>query len=105
MKTAVPRPIMLIAALALFCSTQATTFAQKDSVPKPQNNLALGADEVKRLMLLIAPNEHGEITKQECMKFMEAEFDRLDKDKSAVLDAKELAQSRVRVSPFAKLGK
>jgi hypothetical protein len=26
------------------------------------------------------PNEKGKITKQEWMKFMEAEFDRLDKD-------------------------
>lgn len=39
------------------------------------------------------------------MKFMEAEFDRVDKDKSGALDAKELAQSRVRVSAFATTGK
>jgi hypothetical protein len=39
------------------------------------------------------------------MKFMEAEFDRLDKDKTGELDAKELAQSRLRVSNFSKVGK
>jgi hypothetical protein len=39
------------------------------------------------------------------MKFIEAEFDRLDKDKTGVLDAKELAQSRLRASPFATVGK
>jgi hypothetical protein len=43
--------------------------------------------------------------KQEWMKFMEAEFDRLDKNKSGELDAKELAQSKLQVSPFAKVGK
>jgi hypothetical protein len=39
------------------------------------------------------------------MKFMEAEFDRLDKNKSGELDAKELAQSRLRVDPFTNVGK
>jgi hypothetical protein len=43
--------------------------------------------------------------KQEWMKFMEAEFDRLDKNKSGELDAKELAQSKLQVSPFCKSGK
>jgi len=36
---------------------------------------------------------------------MEAEFDRLDKDKSGVLDAKELAQSRLRVSHSQNVGR
>jgi hypothetical protein len=36
---------------------------------------------------------------------MEAEFDRLDKDKSGDLDAKDLAQSSLRVSHFARVGK
>ena len=36
------------------------------------------------------------ISKQEFMSFMEAEFDRLDKDKSGELDPKELTQSRIR---------
>jgi hypothetical protein len=36
---------------------------------------------------------------------MEAEFDRLDKDKSGELDPKELAQSRLRAAPFASVGK
>ena len=79
--------------------------AQKASVPKQQDKLSLGEDDVKRLMLLIDPNENGKITKQAWMKFMESEFDRLDKDKSGELDAKELARSRLTVSPFTKAGK
>jgi hypothetical protein len=39
------------------------------------------------------------------MKFMEAEFDRLDKDKSGDLDVKELAQSQLSASNFSKVGK
>jgi len=36
---------------------------------------------------------------------MEAEFDRLDKDKNGDLDAKDLAQSKLRVSHFTSVGK
>lgn len=82
-----------------------SSFAQKASVPKQQDKLGLGEDDVKRLMLLIDPNENGKITKKAWMKFMESEFDRLDKDKSGELDAKELARSRLTVSPFTKVGK
>lgn len=79
--------------------------AQKASVPKPQDKLALGEDEVKKLLLLIDMNKNGKITKQEWMKFMEAEFDRLDKNKTGELDARELSHSRLRVSPFYAAGK
>jgi hypothetical protein len=81
------------------------SFAQKAAAPKPQDKLALGEDEVKQLLLLIDTDKTGKITKQEWMKFMEAEFDRLDKNKSGELDAKELAPSRLRVSTFDKAGK
>jgi hypothetical protein len=39
------------------------------------------------------------------MKFMEAEFDRLDKPKTGYLDIKELMQSKLRVSHFSSVGK
>jgi Secreted protein acidic and rich in cysteine Ca binding region len=54
---------------------------------------------------LIGANKNGKITKQAWMKFMEWEFDRLDKNKSGELDAKELARSRLTVSPFTNVGK
>lgn len=79
--------------------------AQKASVPKKQDQLALGEDEVKQLLLLIDTQNRGKITKQQWMNFMEAEFERLDKNRSGELDIAELAQSRLRVSPFAKAGK
>ena len=69
--------------------------AQKASVPKPQDNLALGEDEVKKLLLVMEPDKRGKISKQEYMKFMEAEFERLDKDKNGELDVKKLTQSSV----------
>jgi len=71
----------------------------KAAVPKPQDKLALREEEeVKQLLLLMDKDKNGRISKAERMKFMEAEFDRLDKDKSGDLDVKELTQSKLRVS-------
>ena len=51
-------------------------------------------------------DKNAKISKKEYMSFMEAEFDRLDKDKSGELDPKELTQSQFRVShPFTSVGK
>jgi Ca2+-binding EF-hand superfamily protein len=50
-------------------------------------------------------NKNGKISKQEWMKFMEAEFERLDKDKRGVLDVNELAQSKLRGNYFISVGK
>jgi hypothetical protein len=97
--------ILLVAVLFGIGANLRSSFAQKASAPKQEDKLALGEEDVRRLMLLIGPNENGKITKQEWMKFMESEFDRLDKDKSGELDAKELSRSRLTVSPFTKVGK
>jgi Ca2+-binding EF-hand superfamily protein len=67
--------------------------------------VALGEEQAKQLLLLIDTDKKGVISKQEWMKFMEAEFDRLDKAKNGELDVKELTQSRLRVSHFASVGK
>jgi hypothetical protein len=75
--------------------------AQKAPVPKPRNKLALGEDEVMKLLLIMEPDENGKISKEEYMKFMEAEFARLDKDKNGELDVKKLTQSNVPASRFA----
>jgi len=97
--------VLLAAVLFGIGANLKSSFAQKASAPKQQDKLALGEEDVKRLMLLIDPNQNGKITKQAWMKFMESEFDRLDKDKSGELDAKELSRSRLAVSPFTKVGK
>lgn len=57
------------------------------------------------MLLLVDTDENGRISKEEWMKFMEAEFDRLDKDKKGQLDFKELTQSKLRVSHPVNVGK
>jgi Ca2+-binding EF-hand superfamily protein len=56
-------------------------------------------------VLLMDTNKNGKISKQEFMTFMEAEFDRLDTNKSGDLDVKELRRSKLRVSHFVTAGK
>ena len=75
--------------------------AAQQPAPKP-DKLALGENEVKQLLLLMDTDKNGKISKQEYMNFMEAEFQRLDKDKSGDLDVKELTQSRLTVSPVGQ---
>ena len=75
------------------------------SAPKPQDKVAIGENEVKQLLLLMDADKSGKISKQEYMKFMEAEFDRLDTNHNGELDVKELTQSKLRVSHFASVGK
>jgi hypothetical protein len=71
--------------------------------PTPQaereKKLAAATDAAKDLLLVMDTDKSGMVSKEEWMKFMEAEFDRLDTDHKGQLDVKELTQSRVRMRP------
>jgi hypothetical protein len=100
--------VLIIVALSVLVATWAmprTTVAQKAAAPKTQDKLVLREEEVKQLLLLMDTHENGKISKQEWMKFMEVEFDRLDKGKNGQLDVKELTQSKLRLSHFASVGR
>ena len=98
--------IALSAGLLATAATSETAAAQTTaSVPKPQDKLAIGENEVKQLLLLMDTDKNGKISKPEYMQFMEAEFDRLDKNKNGELDPRELTQSRLRASHFTAVGK
>jgi hypothetical protein len=64
----------------------------------PQDKISLGEDDVKQLVLLMDQDKNGKVSEQEFMRFMKAEFKRLDKDKSGELDVKELKESQIRPS-------
>ena len=104
-RTKVVLAMLVIAMLATPWGMERTAVAQKAAVPKPQDKLAIGEDEVKRLLPLMDHDKDGKVSKQEFLRFMEAEFDRLDKTKSGELDVRELMQSKLRVSPFLSVGK
>ena len=97
--------IVALGVLAVTWSVLGLALAQKQAVPKPQDKLALGEPEVKQLLLLMDADKNGKISKEEWMRFMEAEFDRLDKGKKGQLDAKELTQSKLQVSHPVNVGK
>ncbi len=84
---------LLSTALLVTSAVLRTSAAQKASVPRPQDTLALGEIHVRQLLLLMSSNKNGRISKHEYMSFMEAEFDRLDKDKSGDLDVHELERA------------
>jgi hypothetical protein len=92
------RSIVTVATMVAMGGVLGNVAAQKASVPKPQDKLALGEDDVKKLLLIMEPDKKGKISKEEYMKFMEAEFARLDKDKNGELDVKKLTQSNVTAS-------
>jgi hypothetical protein len=77
-----------------------TAAAQKASVPRPQDRLALGEEHVKQLLLIMEPDNKGMISRQEYMKFMEAEFARLDKSHKGQLNAREVNQSTLSAGRF-----
>jgi hypothetical protein len=85
-RTNAPWVIVANAASVAIWAMLETAVAQKDSVPKPQDKMALGLAEVKQLLLLVDTDKNGKISKQEWVQYMEAEFDRLDKDKTGELD-------------------
>ena len=101
----IARIIVMLIVLVASGSMLRTAFTRQDAPPKPPDKLTLGHDEVKQLLLLIGTDKYGKISKEKWMNFMEAEFDRLDKDKSGEIDAKELVRSRFPTRPFASVGK
>lgn len=87
---------VLVATLTLFGNAA----AQKSSVPKPQDKLAMGEDDVKHLLLLMEADKKGMVSKQEYMKYMEGEFERLDRNKIGQLNVKELTRSNLTASHY-----
>jgi hypothetical protein len=89
--------LLAVASLGLF----GTAAAQKASVPRPQDKLTMGEDDVKQLLTLMDADKNGKVSKEKYMRFMEAEFERLDKEKKGELDVKELTKSTTTASRFA----
>ncbi len=53
---------------------------------------AAGLKDTVQLLVLMETDGSGKVSKAEFMRFMETEFDRLDKNKDGELDVRELTQ-------------
>jgi hypothetical protein len=84
--------LVSLAVAALFAIVGTTIAAQTEATPNAQDNVAVGEAEVKQMLPLMHEDKDGKVSKQDFMKFMEAEFDRLDKNKEGRLDIKKLTQ-------------
>ena len=98
------RRILLVSSLvmAFICGggiLASTSSPQKASVPRPADRIAIASEKVKELLALMDTDKNGKISKQRWMKFMEAEFDQLDKKKKGEVDPKELLPPN-RTLPF-----
>jgi hypothetical protein len=91
--------------LTATCVLPAPARAQKQPLKRQPDRQLLADEEVKDMVLLMDTDKNGKISKDEWMKFMGKEFDRLDTDKSGSLDVKEIAQSKLRPARFANAGK
>ncbi len=80
-------------------STSVVAPTPQVSKAERERQLAAATEAAKQLLLIIDTNKNGKISKEEWMKFMEAEFDRLDTNHNGELDVKELTQSRMRFHP------
>jgi len=92
---------IVIAVLVVVITFLGTAAAQKANVPRAQDRLALGEEHVKQLLLLMDTDRNGMVSKESYMKFMEAEFQRLDAQNQGKLNAKLLTQSKLSASRFA----
>jgi hypothetical protein len=99
--------LALVAAVALIAvfATVRTAAARQSSVVNRQDSLTMGEDRVKQLLVLMDDNESGKVSKQQFMGFMDAEFARLDRNKTGVLDVTALTQSEERPRSFTSVGK
>ena len=97
--------VLTIAVLAATWAIPGIAAEGRQTPPKPPDKQMLRADQVKQLLLLMDTDESGKISKQEWLKFLEAEFDRLDRAKTGKLGVKEIAPSSLRAKHFADMGK
>jgi hypothetical protein len=74
-------------------------FAWQGALGAEPAKVEAGVPEVKQLLKLMDADQSGKVSRDEFMRFMSAEFDRLDINKDGQLDVKELTQLRVRPRP------
>ena len=80
-----------------FAISVAALTASESGFAARRRAVAAGEGQVRQLLLLMDQDQNGQVSRAEFMRFMEAEFDGLDVDRSGELSAEELSRSRVRI--------
>ncbi|MGO9995122.1 MAG: EF-hand domain-containing protein [Steroidobacteraceae bacterium] len=78
----------IIAAVLLATSSDAR--AEQPNSADSATKLKIGLSQTAQLLQLMDTDKNGKVSKQEFMRFMEAEFDFADTDKNGELDPNEL---------------
>ena len=94
------RMIVAIAVLVVTGAMLGNAAQQKAAVPKSQDRLAMGEEAIKQLLPLMDTDKNGMVSKQEFMRFMQTEFERLDKNRAGELNVKELTKSNLSASRY-----
>jgi len=82
---------LLAAAVLIAAGSMAPTAAVADEpVAATGKKLKSGLSPTVQLLQLMDTDKNGKVSKEEFMRFMEAEFDLADKNKDGELDPKEL---------------
>jgi hypothetical protein len=100
--------ITLAAGAVLGTGIAVRTAVARENVTPPPDPVALGEQAATQLVLLMDSDKNGMVSRDEYMRFMAAEFNRLDKDKSGELDVRELRHSQLRpahLESFTAAGK
>ena len=78
--------------LTLFLVIALGAGVSQKAVSKRPDRMTIAIENVKQLLLVMEP-KNGKVSKEQWMKFMEAEFDRLDTEKKGAVDQMEIRQS------------
>lgn len=75
------------------------------AVSKQPDKMTVAIENVKQLLLTMEAKD-GKISKEQWMKFMEAEFDKLDAERKGAVDQMEIRRSSyVKQARFSDLGR
>ena len=90
----------IAAALLIAAGSMAAHVALADqpAAAAPAKNLKSGLSLTAQLLQLMDTDKNGKVSKEEFMRFMEAEFELADKNKDGELDPKELQYMQFRLS-------